>query len=339
MKKVILYVSIALAVAGIALAIYGYSVVSTKFNIDKTTYIYIDQTKSYDNLINQIRDSARVENIANFNRLASLLNYPGNLKTGRYAVTLEMDIKDLILDLRSGHQSPVKLKFNNIRTKEDFAIRISNQLMMTEDDLLRVLDDDNKCRELGFDSLTIAAMFIPNTYEFYWDISTDGFLQRMKKEYTKFWNADRTKQAEAIGLTLIEVSTLASIVEEECTFSDEYPMVAGLYINRLHIGQALQADPTVKFAVGDFDLRRILNKHLEVNSPYNTYIHTGLPPGPIRIPSIKGLEAVLNYKKHDYFYMCAKADFSGYHDFAKTYAEHQANAAKYRRALTARGIF
>ena len=161
----------------------------------------------------------------------------------------------------------------------------------------------------------------------------------MKHEYNVFWTDERKAKAKEIGLSPIEVSTLASIVEEECTYSAEYPIVAGLYLNRLHIGQALQADPTVKFAVGDFGLRRILNKHLEIDSPYNTYQNTGLPPGPIRIPSIKGIEAVLNYTKHDYFYMCAKEDFSGYHNFAKTFSEHERNAAKYRIALNTRKIY
>jgi Predicted periplasmic solute-binding protein len=168
-----------------------------------------------------------------------------------------MSVYDLIKDLRSGHQAPVKLKFNNIRTKEDLAQRISEQLMINKETLLNTLEDSTKCKELGFNPKTVVAMFIPNTYEYYWDVTIDNFLQRMKKEYKKFWDNDRLEKAKEIGLTPVEVSTLASIVEEECTYSDEYPKVAGLYINRLHIGQVLQADPTVKFAVGDFSLRRI----------------------------------------------------------------------------------
>lgn len=182
-------------------------------------------------------------------------------------------------------------------------------------------------------------MFIPNTYEVYWDISIDGLLKRMKKEYDKFWNDSRKDKAAVIGLTPVEVSILASIVEEECTYTDEYPTVAGLYLNRIKRKQLLQADPTVKFAVGDFGLRRILNVHLETDSPYNTYKYEGLPPGPIRIPSIKGIDSVLNYAKHDYLYMCAKEDFSGRHNFAKTLAEHNKNAANYRNALNHSGIY
>lgn len=339
MKKTILYILLALALVAIGIALYGYSVISTGFNIDKTVYVYIDESRNYNSLLKELQDSAKIENSSNFDKLASVLNYnKDNMRTGRYAVKPGMTIHDLIKDLRSGNQVPVKLRFNNIRTKKDFAERIDEQLMLNGEELLDSLNNPEKCSNLGFSVDNIAAMFIPNTYEIYWDTSTKGFIQRMKKEYDSFWNTDRLKKAEEVGLTPIEVSILASIVEEECTYSDEYPMVAGLYLNRLRIRQALQADPTVKFAVGDFGLRRILNKHLEIESPYNTYLHTGLPPGPIRIPSIKGIEAVLNYKKHDYLYMCAKDDFSGYHDFARTFAEHQRNAMRYRQALNKRGI-
>ncbi|SBV98811.1 endolytic transglycosylase MltG [uncultured Dysgonomonas sp.] len=339
MKKKILYAFIIIAVIAIAAGAYGYSIISTGFDIDKTVYLYIDEDRDYDALLKELKDSAKVKNISNFEMLASIMDYKDNLRTGRYAVKPDMDILDLMRHLRSGHQTPLNLKFNNIRTKEDFAERISNQLLLGKDDLLAALNNPEKCKDLGFTTETVVAMFIPNTYQFYWDVTLDEFLRRMKTEYSDFWNKKRMAQAEELGLSPVEVSTLASIVEEECTFTDEYPVVAGLYLNRLRSGQALQADPTVKFAVGDFSLRRILNKHLEVDSPYNTYMHTGLPPGPIRIPSIKGIDSVLDYTKSDYLYMCAKEDFSGRHNFARTYAEHQRNAIKYRNALNARGIY
>lgn len=338
MKKKILYISLIVLIAVIAVAVYGYSVLSTGFNIDKTVYVYIDNHKDYSSLLDEVRDSAKVKSISNFEMLATIFGYKDNMRTGRYAVTPDMTVYDLVRDLRSGHQTPVKLKFNNIRTKADLSKRISDQLMLSEETLYNKLDDINTCESLGFTPEDVVAMFIPNTYDIYWDIDLNDFLQRMKKEYSRFWDEKRIAKAKEMGLSLVEVSTLASIVEEECTFSDEYSVVAGLYLNRLHIGQPLQADPTVKFAVGDFSLRRILNKHLDVNSPYNTYQHAGLPPGPIRVPSIKGIDAVLNYDKNDYLYMCAKEDFSGRHSFAKTYGEHQVNAAKYRKALNLRGI-
>ncbi|NDV96586.1 endolytic transglycosylase MltG [Dysgonomonas sp. 521] len=338
MKKKILYIILALIVIAIGAAAYGYSIINTGFNIDKTVYIYVDENRNFEALQKEVRDSAKVANISNFDKLASLLEYRPNMKTGRYAVTPDMTAYELIKNLRSGHQAPVNLKFNNIRTKEDLAQRISEQLMMSKDALLNVLNDSVKCKELGFNRETVVAMFIPNTYEFYWDVTIESFLQRMHKEHSRFWTEERQAKAKEISLTPVEVSTLASIVEEECMFTDEYPKVAGLYLNRLRIGQELQADPTVKFAVGDFSLRRILNKHTEIDSPYNTYRRRGLPPGPIRIPSIKGIDAVLNYAKHNYFYMCAKDDFSGYHNFAVTFPEHLRNRALYIKALNARGI-
>ena len=318
---------------------YVRSVIATTFNISQTVYIYVDDRKDYNSILTQIDTTAHVADMDNFKRVASFMKYPENIKTGRYAITPEMNIREAIRIMQRGQQAPVKLRFNNIRLKEDLAKRISDQLMLSESEILSVLNDSAKCKELGFSLETINAMFIPNTYEIYWDISLDSFFKRMQNEYTKFWNADRLKKADALGLTPVEVSVLASIVEEECYFQDEYPMVAGLYLNRLKRGQLLQADPTVKFAVGDFSLKRILFKHLEVESPYNTYKHVGLPPGPIRVPSIKGIDAVLNPANHNYLYMCAKEDFSGRHNFAVTHAEHERNANRYRSALNSRRIF
>lgn len=337
--KITLIILIILLLVGGGAGAYIYSVISTGFNINKTVYIYIDEDKNYEVLRQQVKDSAKVENISHFDMIAERLNYKERLRTGRYAVKPGMTVLDLVRTLRNGNQTPTRLIFNNIRTKEDLAERISEQLMLSPEDLLARLNDEAKCKELGFDAQTVVAMFIPNTYEFYWDINADTFLTRMKAQYDAFWTKKRLDQAKEMGLTPVEVSTLASIVEEECFYTDEYPTVAGLYYNRLQKGMLLQADPTVKFAVGDFSLQRVLNKHLETDSPYNTYKHTGLPPGPIRIPSIKGLESVLNYKKNDYLYMVAKEDFSGRHNFSRTLAEHNRYADKYRAALNKRKIY
>ena len=321
--------------------IYYYisSVLSTSFNIDKPVYIYIDQNKNYESILTQLDTTAHIQDIENFKQLAKYTKYPDNIKTGRYKITADTEIKTLIKDLQAGHQTPTKLKFNNIRLKADLAERLSNQLMLSQDDILRALNDSAICSKYNFDTNTIITMFIPNTYEVYWDTSIEKLFDRMNSEYINFWNEERKQKAKNLGLTPIQVSTLASIVEEECFFTDEYPVVAGLYLNRLNRGQLLQADPTVKFAVGDFSLQRILFKHLEVDSPYNTYIYQGLPPGPIRIPSIKGIDAVLNPSQHDYLYMCAKEDFSGRHRFARTHAEHERNANLYRNALNKRKIY
>ena len=268
----------------------------------------------------------------------SRLDYPENMRTGRYAVHPGMSNLALLNDLRRGHQVATQVTFNNIRLKEELAERIDRQLMLSKADLLYLLNDSVYCDSLGFTVETILTLFLPNTYEVYWNLSARRFMSRMKREYDAFWNAKRLEKARNAGLTPVEVSILASIVEEETAVPDEYPVVAGLYINRLRAGIPLQADPTVKFAVGDFSLRRILFEHLEVDSPYNTYKHTGLPPGPLRIPSIESLEGVLNYARHRYFYMCAKEDLSGRHNFAKTLAEHNRNAHRYQSELNRRKI-
>jgi UPF0755 protein len=204
--------------------------------------------------------------------------------------------------------------------------------------LINALSDEDFCRQLGYSTATLPALFIPNTYEVYWDISLKGLMARMQKENKAFWNNEREQKAKALNLSHEEICTLASIVEEETANDAEKPIIAGLYLNRLHKGMLLQADPTVKFAVGDFSLRRILGEHLKKDSPYNTYLNLGLPPGPIRIASIKGLDAVLNHRKHNYLYMCAKADFSGTHEYAATFNEHKKNARNYIRALNERNI-
>ena len=225
-----------------------------------------------------------------------------------------------------------------VRTLGALAKSVSRRLMTDSASIASLLNDSTYCSTLGYNQYTIPALFIPNTYEVYWTMSAEDFIKRMKKEHDRFWNKERMEKAKSIGFTPEEVATLASIVEEETANKAEKPMVAGLYINRLHTGMPLQADPTVKFGLQEFGLKRILHKHLETDSPYNTYKHAGLPPGPIRIPSIDGLESVLNYAKHDYLYMCAQEDFSGTHNFAKSWNEHLANARRYQRALNQRNI-
>ena len=210
--------------------------------------------------------------------------------------------------------------------------------MIDSVEIANLLNDADFIQKMGYSKETLPALFIPNTYEVYWNISAEDFMARMQKEHKAYWNEERIQKAQTIGLTPIEVATLASIVEEETANQAEKPMVAGLYINRLKKGMLLQADPTVKFSLQEFGLKRILFKHLEVDSPYNTYKYAGLPPGPIRVPSYQGLESVLNYTQHNYIYMCAKEDFSGTHNFAVTSAQHAANARKYQQALNKRGI-
>lgn len=311
---------------------------ASNFETTKTVYVYVDQEKNFNDLCRQLADSAECSNMSDFKRVAEILKYPENMKTGRYAVEPGMNNMTLLNILRRGQQTATRITFNNIRLKNDLAERLSEQLMARKEDILQLVNDPEYCDSLGFTTETITTLFIPNTYEIYWNVTADKLLQRMYREYNTFWTEERRNKAKAINLTLIEVAILASIVEEETAVADEYPVVAGLYLNRLKRGIPLQADPTVKFAVGDFSLQRILYQHLEIESPYNTYKHAGLPPGPLRIPSIKGLDGVLNYMQHSYLYMCAKEDFSGRHNFAVTLTEHNRNAERYRAELNRRKI-
>lgn len=337
--KIILLIAGILLLIIISAGIYIYNIIFETFDLTETVYIYIDEKKDYHSVVSQLQEKAGLPNEKAFHMLAERMNYPNRIKTGRYAIESGMTMSEVIRLLRSGVQEPINLTFNNIRNKENLAGRLSDQLMTDSLSLINVLSDSAVAAGYGFNNQTFGAMFIPNTYHVYWDTSVKSLMNRMKREYDTFWNDDRKKKAENLGLTPIEVSTLASIVEEEATYQDEYATIAGLYLNRLQKGMRLEADPTVKFAVGDPTLRRILFKHLEIESPYNTYKNDGLPPGPIRIPSIRGIDAVLSPAEHSYLFMCAKDDLSGRHNFAVTHAEHARNARAYQRALNERRIY
>lgn len=273
-----------------------------------------------------------------FEWLAKFMKYPDHIKPGHYILKDGMNNRQLIAKLRSGQQDPVKLIFNNIRTKEDLAGRIGEQLETDSAHLIKLLNDTSVIGKWGFTPFTILTMFIPNTYEVYWNITPDKFLERMHKEYDRFWNDSRQQKLSEIGLNRLQVMTLASIVEKETNMNDEKPDVAGVYMNRLKQGWLLQADPTLVFALGDFTIKRVLNVYKKLNSPYNTYLYLGLPPGPICMPSISSIDAVLEYRHHNYMFFCAREDFSGYHNFAVTQQQHELNAARYQQALDRQGI-
>jgi UPF0755 protein len=268
-----------------------------------------------------------------------LKSFGKSVKPGSYVIEPGMSNNSLVNMLRSGRQAPVNVTFNNIRTLGELAGKVGMQIEADSAALAAFLNDESNYSEDGFDVRTVISVFIPDTYQLYWSVDARGFYRRMLKEYRDFWNEERTALAESHGLTPAEVSVLASIVDEEASKEEEKPRIAGLYINRLRTGMPLQADPTVKFAVNDFSLRRVLNRHLEVDSPYNTYMYAGLPPGPIRCPSRSGLDAVLNAENHEFLFMVARPDRSGYHHFSRTLAEHNRYAATYRRELNRRRIY
>jgi UPF0755 protein len=250
-----------------------------------------------------------------------------------------MNNSEIVNMLRSGKQAPVNVTFNNIRTLDELAARIGSQIEADAASLSRFFDDENNYSADGFTRQTLISVFLPDTYQLYWNLDPKGFYRRMLREYDVFWNDERLASAKALNLTPVEVSILASIIVEEASKDDEMPRIAGVYLNRLREGIPLQADPTVKFAVNDFTIRRVLNEHLEVDSPYNTYKYSGLPPGPVRCAPKPALEAVLKAEKHDYLFFVAKADFSGYHHFSRTLSEHNRYAAAYRRELNRRRIY
>ncbi len=305
---------------------------------DKEAYLYIHTGADFEQVMQEIREKGILEDTASFRTAAIKMNYIQKVKPGKYALQPGMSNRRLINMLKSGNQEPVKLNFQNIRLKEDFAGEIAKKIEADSSSISNLLDSTQFLDLYGFNKENVYTVFIPNSYELYWNTDAESFFKRMHEEYQKFWNEERIAKAKKLGLNPIEVSILASIVDGEALVNSEMPTIAGLYLNRYQKGMKLESDPTVIFANNDFSIRRVLNKHLSKDSPYNTYKYAGLPPGPINMPSIAAIDAVLNFKKHPYIYMCAKEDFSGYHNFAVSLAEHQANAKKFQQALNERNI-
>jgi UPF0755 protein len=336
-KIIILFFAFALIMAG-AWA-YKHYLYIFKENVKSERPFIVPEGATFEAVIDTLQYNDILFNVKAFRWVSKKKNYPSLIKTGRYLFKKGMNTNQIVNKLRAGEQEPLDVTFNLVRWKEDLAGKISRYLQADSLSVLSLFEDEKSIAVYGFTKQTFPAMFIPNTYEFYWTTTADEFADRMKREYDMFWSQSRRQKAEAIGLSPVEVATLASIIQEETAKAEELPRVAGLYINRIKRGIPLQADPTVRFAIGDFTLRRILLVHLEVDSPYNTYKHIGLPPGPINFPEISAIDAVLNFEKHDYLFMVAKEDFSGYHNFSKTLAEHNRYAARYRAALNDRKIW
>ncbi|GAA3936975.1 endolytic transglycosylase MltG [Hymenobacter algoricola] len=330
-----------LGVLFVSFSYYFYQVFFTP-NVEtkgQPTYVLIRKGQSYKAVMDSIDATNVIVDRLSFRFVAKLMKYNQLVKPGRYELKNGYTNRQLITDLRAGRQSPLKLTFQNIRLRDELARKLSTAIDTRPGQFDSLLSSPAYTKSLGFDTTNIMTMFIPNTYELYWNSSADNLMQRMKKEYEKFWTPARDAQAKALNLSRAQVSTLASIVEaEQQQHADERPRVAGVYLNRLRRGMKLQADPTVVFANQDFTIKRVLNVHLTKDSPYNTYKYAGLPPGPINLPSIASIDAVLKPEKHDYLYFCAKEDFSGYHAFARNEREHLVNARRYQAALSRAGI-
>ena len=299
----------------------------------ETSYLYIDGNDTEDSVMAKIDTIGASRQTAGLSLLRFFFGTKDGVRTGRYEIRSDMNALTLFRILRNGMQTPVRLTIPSVRTPEKMAAFLGRKLMTDSLSFIQALQDSVVCASYGFAPHTMMALFVPNTYEVYWDIPIDRFLTRMKKEYETFWNDERLALAEKAGLSPVEVVTLASIVDEETANGGEKPRIAGMYLNRLRCGMPLQADPTVKFAWKRFELKRIYHNLLTIDNPYNTYRYEGLPPGPIRVPSVEGVDAVLHHETHNYLYMCAKEDFSGTHNFAATYAEHKQNARRYTEAL------
>lgn len=301
--------------------------------VDRDTTLELPAGEEYEQMIDRVH--AVIDHDAAFDFYADRISLGSTIKPGSYTLRKGMNVIEVARLLKIGSHRTVRLTLNNARTPEALAGKIARRIDADSTAVLAALRDRTLAGELGFDSPeTMFSIFLPETYEVYADVAPEDLVRRMKRESDRFWADDRRSAAvRAIGLTPLEVMTLASIVHEETNRTDEMPRIAGVYLNRIAKGMPLQADPTVKYALGDFSIKRILLKHLQVESPYNTYINTGLPPSPIAMPDMAAIEAVLNYERHDYYYFCARAEMDGYHNFARTLAEHNRNAAAYHRAL------
>ncbi len=298
--------------------------------------IYIRTNSDFNDVKTLLYAQGFIKRQRTFEWLAVKKDYPSQISAGRYLLYDGMNNNALINILRAGLQTPVEVVLNNTRLKKDLAGKVSHQLEADSLAIVLLLADSVFVQKYGFTTETILTMFIPNTYEFYWNTDAAGFMSRMYKEYQKFWTEERDRKRTRCGMTRQQVSILASIVEKETLKNDEKARMAGVYINRWRDNWKLQADPTIVYVVGDFKMKRVLTRHTRIDSRYNTYLYEGLPPGPICVPSIASIDAVLDYEEHGYYYFCAREDFSGYHNFAKTYNQHLINARKYQRAFQER---
>ena len=326
---------LALAGAFIIFSFYGPHVKS----FTPRSLVFIPDSSEYSAAMDSVEKNLIIGNTRVFKWLARKKHYPALVKPGKYVFSGSLSYIKLINILRSGRQATVKITFSNIRTLNEIAGRAGGKIEADSLQILEFITNPDNFKVDGFTKENVISVFIPDTYEFFWNTSANGFYSRMLREYHKFWNRDRLAKAGEKNLTPVEVSILASIIDDEVSKPDEKARIAGVYLNRLKRGIPLQACPTIKYALNDFTITRVLKKYLDVDSPYNTYRHKGFPPGPIGCPSAESIDAVLNAEKSDFLYFAAKADFSGYHNFSRTLAEHNRYAEQYQRELDKRKIY
>ena len=335
-RKVLILLIVIFSVLLSSFSFYIYQVLkSPNILVQKEdTYLLIYPGTTFKQLQDTLHHRGLVHDLVAFSMLAKYKGYDQSIKPGRFLLKSNMSNLEALNLLRSGKQVPVNITFNNIRLLSELPEKICANIALSPAGFSKLLSDSALVASYGFNRENLISMFIPNTYEVYWDISARDLMDRMYREYQAFWDDQKKSKADSLGLSPQEVSVLASIVYAESQqHADELPRIAGLYLNRLEKNMALQADPTLVFALGDFSIKRVLNEHKQIDSPYNTYRYTGLPPGPIRSPSIASIMGVLDHEEHNYLYMCAKEDFSGYHNFAATLAQHNRNALRYQQAL------
>ena len=299
----------------------------------ETHVLLIPSGADYTFVKNELTAAGVIKNMSTFEMTVSALKYDQYVKPGRYEIAGGMNNLELVRKLRSGDQDAIKFRFLTYRQPSDLAASVAEQFEWEAQALLDLMEDPEYLSRFDLSVQNVMELFLPDTYFLYYTTTPEKLMERMHEEYKKFWDESRLAKAEKLAMTPHEVITLASIVQAESYMADERPTIAGVYINRLKRGIPLQADPTVIYAVGDFSIKRVLKRHLEHESPYNTYLHAGLPPGPINNPEVSSIDAVLNYQVHDYIYFCAKPDFSGYHNFAKTLSQHNRNANAYHAAI------
>ena len=335
-----LVVFLVLSVLLITFTFYGYQMFFTpNVLLEKSDrLVVIRGGTGFRDLQKQLHDEDVVNDMVSFSFVARILGYDRQIKPGRYLLKGNMNNLAAVTALKKGRREPVRLTFSHARKMDELAEKVTANIGVTRDELLEALDAFLEKNEDGFNKENIIAMFIPNTYEVYFNLTPEDLVKRLHEEYRNFWNPERRNLAREAGLTPLEVSVLASIVQSESAKPEEAPVIAGLYLNRLRKGIPLQADPTLIFALNDFTIKRVLNVHKEIDSPYNTYKYTGLPPGPVALPYIRTIDAVLRYEKHNYYYMCAMPSYSGRHYFSDNFATHQKYARQYSEWLNEQGI-